>query len=110
MTSGELKTRTSSCEHKPVNVEELNAAEQEIGRRTQEKAFKEEIRKLKNKNANHEVQRGDDSRSRIQGTKGTSSLYRLDPFLDRRNLMRIGGRIKQASVSEDIQHPVVLPR
>jgi len=109
MTNGEFKTRSSSCKYKPVNVEELNAAEQEIVRRTQEEAFKEEIRKLKNKNVNHEVQRGDDSRSSIQGTKGTSSLYCLDPFLDRRNLVRIGGRIKQASVSEDIKHPVVLP-
>lgn len=108
MTNGELKTRFSSCKYKPVNVE-LNAAEQEIVRRTQVEAFKEEIRKLKNRNANHEVQRGDDSKSSIQGTKGISSLYRLDPFLDRRNLVRIGGRIKQASVSKDIKHPIVLP-
>ena len=45
----------------------------------------------------------------IQGTKGNSPLSHLDPFLDQRNLMRIGGRIKQASISEEIKHPVFLP-
>ena len=104
-----VKTRSSSREYKPVNVEELNAAEQEIVRHMQEEAFKEEISKLKNKTANHEAQREDDSRSKIQDTKGTSPLYRLDPFLDCRNIVRIGERIKQASDSEEIKHSVVLP-
>ena len=84
MTTGGLKTRSGSCEYEPVNVEKLNAAEEEIIKHTQEEAFKEEINKLKNKPAYHEVQIND-SRSKIRDTKGTRYLHRLDPFLDRRN-------------------------
>ena len=51
MTTGGVKTRSSSREYKPVNVEELNSAEQEIIRHMQGAAFKEEISKLKNKTA-----------------------------------------------------------
>ena len=41
--------------------------------------------------------------------KETSPLSLLDPFLDQNNLVRICGRIKQASISQEMKHPVVLP-
>ena len=44
-----VNTRFASHKHQPVNVEELQAAEEEIIRETQREAFKEEITKLKNK-------------------------------------------------------------
>ena len=62
----------------------------------QKEAFKEEISKLRNVVKKDEV-------------KGASPLSLLDPFLDRNNLVRVGGCIKQASVSQDIKRPVVLP-
>ena len=37
-------------------------------------------------------------------------LYRLDPFLDREGILRVGGRIQQASLHEDIKNPVILPK
>ena len=37
-------------------------------------------------------------------------LYRLDPFLDREGSLRVGGRIKQASLHEDIKNLVILPK
>ena len=74
-----------------------------------EEAFKEEISKLKKITADYEAHKEDDSRPRIQKPKGASPLSRLDPFLDHSNLVRIGGRIKQASVSQDVKHPIVLP-
>ena len=37
------------CEHRPINVEELKSAEEEIIRHSQREAFKEELIKLKNK-------------------------------------------------------------
>ena len=41
--------------------------------------------------------------------KKTSSLYRLDPFLDENGVLRVGGRIRNAPVSYEIKHPVILP-
>lgn len=40
--------------------------------------------------------------SRIQKAKGASPLSRLDPFLHHSNLVRVGGRIKQVSVYQNI--------
>ena len=43
----EVKTRSAACEYDLVEVEELNAAEQEIIRHVQKESFKEEISKSK---------------------------------------------------------------
>ena len=96
MTKEGVKTRSAARKYNSVNVEELNAAEQEIIRHVQKEAFKEEISKQKNPTTRGEA-------------KGSSPLFRLDPFLDLNNLVRIGGRIRQASLSQDTKHPVVLP-
>ena len=37
-------------------------------------------------------------------------LYRLDPFLDREGILRVRGRIQQASLHENIKNPVILPK
>ena len=104
-----VKTRSAENEHCPGDVNELKAAEQEIIRHVQKEAFKEEISNLKKITTDYEAHKEDDSRSRIQKLKGASPLSRLDPFLDRSNLVRIGGRIEQASVSQEVKHPIVLP-
>ena len=41
--------------------------------------------------------------------KKTSSLFRLNPFLDENGLLRVGGRIKHVMVSFDVKHPIILP-
>ncbi|KAK3895894.1 hypothetical protein Pcinc_000502 [Petrolisthes cinctipes] len=38
-----------------------------------------------------------------------SPLFKLDVFLDEDGLIRVGGRIRQSSLSDDVKHPVVLP-
>lgn len=103
------KTRSRTHEYHPVDVNELKEAEQEIIRNVQKEAFKEEIGKLKKITADYETHKEDDSRSRVPKPRGDSPLSRLDPFLDHNNLVRIGGRIKQASISQDVKHPIVLP-
>ena len=42
--------------------------------------------------------------------KKCGSLYRLDPFLDSNGILRVGGRLRRAIVSENVKHPVILPR
>lgn len=41
--------------------------------------------------------------------KGSSKLAKLSPFLDDHNLIRVGGRLQNASMSFDEKHPVILP-
>ena len=38
------------------------------------------------------------------------SIYKLDPFLDRCGLLRVGGRIQKSIVSQEMKHPVLLVR
>ena len=95
----EVKTRSAAREYHPVDVNKLSEAEQEIIRHIQKEAFTEEISKLKNITTDYETLKEDDSRSRIQKPKGASPLSHLDPYLDNSNLVRIGGRLKQATTS-----------
>ncbi|KAK3729896.1 hypothetical protein QZH41_001714 [Actinostola sp. cb2023] len=49
-------------------------------------------------------------REKKQTLKKTSSIYKLDPFIDQDGLVRVGGRIGNADVPEEVRHPVILPR
>ena len=40
----------------------------------------------------------------------TSSLHCLNPFLDKDDVLRVGGRIKRGSFMEEIKFPVIFPR
>jgi hypothetical protein len=42
--------------------------------------------------------------------KHTSSLFRLNPFLDKEGILRVDGRLTRASVPFHVKHPVILPR
>ena len=42
--------------------------------------------------------------------KKSSSLYRLEPFLDEDGLIRTGGRLGNVEVGVDFKHPYLLPR
>ena len=50
------------------------------------------------------------ARKRNDAIKKTSSLYRLDPFIDEEGLLRVGGRIRRASAPQCVKHPVIIPR
>lgn len=38
-----------------------------------------------------------------------SSLICLNPFLDKNGAMRVGGRLRNAHISEDMKHPLIIP-
>lgn len=42
--------------------------------------------------------------------KSTSRILSLNPFLDSDGLLRVGGRLRHANVSEDQKHPIILPK
>ena len=51
-----------------------------------------------------------DAQNRKREMKKTSSLYRLDPFLDEKEVLRVGGRLTHASTPYHVKHPMILPR
>lgn len=42
--------------------------------------------------------------------KKSSSLYKLDPFIDENGLLRVGGRLRLSSLPYDARHPIILPK
>ena len=40
----------------------------------------------------------------------TSLLYKLDPFVDHDDIIRVGGCIRRAHTPVDLKHPVIIPR
>lgn len=71
---------------------DLNYAENQLIRMVQLDSFKE-IHQLEN---NKEVDR-------------KSSIRNLDPFIDKNGILRVNGRLKQSSLSEEEKHPIILP-
>lgn len=47
--------------------------------------------------------------SNIQGVQVNSSLLKLNPFLDHEQILRVGGRLNNAAISFNQQHPIILP-
>lgn len=39
-----------------------------------------------------------------------SGLYRLNPFLDHKGILRVGGRLEQVMLHPHVKHPAILPK
>ena len=74
-------------------VEELEKAKVKVIAMVQRESFHDEIQRLLTK---QKIPRG-------------SKLQPLDVFLDDDGLIRVGGRIRHASLSDEVKHPIVLP-
>lgn len=104
-TSKEKDTST----YRSPSVDEMRKAEQAILKSLQEEVFPEEIKILKSLEVQNDDASRESAKRRNLSMKKTSSLYRLDPFLDKDGILRVGGRIRNALVSYEIKHPVILP-
>lgn len=40
----------------------------------------------------------------------SSSIYKLSPFLDKNEVVRVNGRIENANVTEEMKTPAILPK
>lgn len=76
-----------------LKVEELERAKVSVLRRVQMLHFGKELSAL----------------FQQRGVPRSSPLFKLDVFLDKDKLIRVGGRIRHSSLSEEVKHPVVLP-
>ena len=96
--------------YNPVDVEALQRAELQIIKMAQSEAFQEEIQLLRDVNVKLQVADQDITKDKIKMMKKSSSLYKLDPFLDEDGVLRVGGRLGKSSVPYDVKYPVILPK
>ena len=96
------RTRTQSTisdvslsENQPITVTELRVAEKKILICIQKETFNEELYDLSSKSNNC--------------VKKSSSLFKLDPIL-KDGLIRVGGRLNRAPITQDARNPVILPK
>lgn len=80
----------------PITIDELNEATNVIVKYIQIRAFAYEHKML--------ISCQTDTRKRL-----ISKISKLDPFIDTAGILRVGGRLKQAPISYDNKHPMLLP-
>lgn len=103
------ETTKANCKYNPVNVEEIIAGEREIIKQVQHRSFANEIKILKGLQTEEGNTERNEARKCKQMMKGTSSLYKLDPFIDGNGILRVGGRIRRADIPITEKHPAILP-
>ena len=79
----------------PVNMEMLQEASNAIIKLVQNKHFKDEVQKIRQK----------------EGSLGKESqLSTLNPFTDKHGIIRVGGRLRRSGLSDECKHPIILPK
>ena len=97
--------QSKTNQYVPVDTQELQNAEVEIIKAVQREVFKEEINLLCSADT-----QGSQDRNTSRVMKKSSTLYRLDPFLDKSGVLRVGGRLKHADLTTAERHPIILPK
>jgi len=95
----------------PPTVEEMHVAEEVIFKSVQFWYFGKEIQVLQNHSGKDPMFRNrQNAHTRNEKLKQTSSLFRLDPFLDEKGMLRVGGRLQKATLAYEVKHPIVVPK
>ncbi|KAL6464619.1 hypothetical protein MHYP_G00269360 [Metynnis hypsauchen] len=76
-----------------VAIEDRERAAKVVIKLIQQQAFSSEVNTLK----------------RRGNLPNSSPLYSLDPILDE-GLLRVGGRLKHSSLTQELKHPIILPK
>ena len=95
----------------PPTVEEMRVAEEVIFKSVQFWYFGKEIQVLQNLSGKDPMfQNRQNAHTRNEKLKQTSSLFRLDPFLVEKGMLRVGGRLQKATLAYEVKHPIVVPK
>eukprot|EP00795_Rhopilema_esculentum_P014094 gene14094-5082_t len=86
--------KSGSAEQDTVSVEELQEAEEWLSKQEQKKYYQRELQDLSNK----------------KPLSKKSSIYDLSPFIDEAGLIRVGGRLRRASLEYVCRHQIILPK
>jgi len=84
--------KSSSKESGFLKQQELEESCSRICKLVQQSAFQDDIARLQD------------------GKPVTSRLKRLSPFLDKSGLLRVGGRLQNATLQYEAKHPILLPK
>ena len=90
-----------------VLVVDLQESENCLIRMIQKRYFKEELKLLKSIKLEG-GKAGEKKRKAM--LKKSSSLRKLNPFIDESGIIRVGGRMQKSILDESVKHPVILPR
>lgn len=99
----------SNRTYSPLTVQDLVEAECAILKFVQSSAFGHEIRVLEGLAKEKEQDKRKQQKRKKASVKSSSSVYRLDPFMDG-GVLRVGGRLNRANLPHEVKHPVILPR
>ena len=86
--------RSQVKRHGDLSMEEVDNAMITIVKCVQTESFMDELKHLKSHNC----------------VSKRSSLTSLNPFIDNEGLLRVGGRLDKANISEIEKHPILLPK
>ncbi|XP_047483301.1 uncharacterized protein LOC125035146 [Penaeus chinensis] len=98
-------TENKESKYTSPSVTELVEAENEIIRLVQIEAFQKVKQDLQCGNNDNE-----DASKRSKTLKKASYIYSLDPFRDKNNILRVGGRMRHAEFAAINKHSVILPK
>ncbi|XP_063979046.1 uncharacterized protein LOC135163507 [Diachasmimorpha longicaudata] len=84
----------------PISVREIEEAEFRVLLMIQRERFPVEFRNLSVEDTS--------TKTNVSTIRGTS-FDQLNPFIDARGLLRVGGRLKKSDLSFDHKHPILLP-
>ena len=85
--------------NKSINIEDVLRSEYCIFKAVQKECFSKEISVISNVSS---------STSRV--LEKSSPLFKLNPIIDDKGILRVGGRLKKALLDERTKYPIILPR
>lgn len=88
-----MRKEKNDMEIRELDAEELRAAVLILLKKIQKESFEAELKDLVSRKA----------------VCKTSKIIKLDPFIDSNGLIRVGGRLQLADLSEDSKHQIILP-
>ena len=92
-TQKEEPSRKVHCDNNQLDMVLIQRAEQ-ILRASQRRHFSDEIKLMETNKC----------------VKKSSSVYKLDPYIDGNGLLRVGGRLNQSTMDESVKHPQLIPK
>ena len=104
-TRAVMSTEPRAARYVLVDTQDLQEPEKEIIRSLQREEFENKISLV------HRIcAQVPQDQTQLRTMKKASSLYKMDPFLDKDGTLRVGGHLKPANLSEAAKHPMVLPK
>ncbi|KAK3752633.1 hypothetical protein QZH41_000497 [Actinostola sp. cb2023] len=105
-----VSKRNNESSYLPITVQEMERAEGLIIQAVQRNSFKDEFASLKMVRRKTCPDERENATQRERHAKTSSPLYKLDPYVDSGGILRVGGLLRRATLSDTSKFPAILPR